>query len=126
MPRSIPLIRTWLFAPGNNAKLLDRVFTAGADAVILDLEDAVPLAEKARAREMVSETIRERQGQDRPLISARINHPETGLTRDDIRAVVQPGLEVLRLPKVEHPDTVREIDKLVTEAELMAQIVKNQ
>ncbi len=43
--------RSYLFAPGHNAKLLNRVFTAGADAVMLDLEDAVPPEAKApRAR----------------------------------------------------------------------------
>ena len=46
--------RSYLFAPGHNAKLLDRVFTAGADAVMLDLEDAVPPAQKAAARRMVA------------------------------------------------------------------------
>ena len=42
--------RSYLFAPGHNAKLLDRVFHAGADAVMLDLEDAVPPQAKATAR----------------------------------------------------------------------------
>jgi citrate lyase subunit beta/citryl-CoA lyase len=56
---SLPPLRSWLYAPGNNAKLLERVFTAGADAVILDLEDAVPPAEKARARAMVADFLRD-------------------------------------------------------------------
>ena len=46
--------RSYLFAPGHNAKLLDRVFTAGADALMLDLEDAVPPAAKDLARRMVA------------------------------------------------------------------------
>jgi len=46
--------RSYLFAPGHNAKLLDRVFTAGADALMLDLEDAVPPEYKAQARRMVA------------------------------------------------------------------------
>ena len=49
--------RSYLFAPGHNAKLLQRVFTAGADAVILDLEDAVPEDAKDRARQMVAEAV---------------------------------------------------------------------
>lgn len=117
MSGKIPPIRSWLYAPGNNTKLLDRVFIAGADAVILDLEDAVPFAEKARARELVAETVRLRQGQDAPVVSVRINHPETGLMEDDISAVVQPGLEVIRVPKMEHASTVRDIDRLIGEAE---------
>ena len=45
--------RSYLFAPGHDAKLLDHVFTAGPDAVMLDLEDAVPPEAKSLARRMV-------------------------------------------------------------------------
>ena len=47
--------RSYLFAPGHNAKLLGKVFDADADAVMLDLEDAVPPESKATARAMVGE-----------------------------------------------------------------------
>ena len=49
--------RSYLFAPGHNAKLLDKVFAAGADAVMLDLEDAVPPEAKDTARRMVAEVL---------------------------------------------------------------------
>ena len=49
------LPRSWLFAPGHNEKLLGKVFDAGADVVLLDLEDAVPPNLKDRARELVAE-----------------------------------------------------------------------
>src|ERR1700680_1247054 len=49
------LPRSWLFAPGHDEKLLGKVFDVGADAVLLDLEDAVPAALKDRARGMVAE-----------------------------------------------------------------------
>ena len=62
--------RSYLFAPGHNAKLLSRVFDAGADAVMLDLEDAVPPDAKVTARAMVAEALtrpsRLGQGQRRP------------------------------------------------------------
>ena len=61
--------RSYLFAPGHNAKLLDRVFRAGADAVMLDLEDAVPPQAKAMARAMVAEVLLDHglgPGQRRP------------------------------------------------------------
>ena len=51
----IELPRSWLFAPGHDEKLLGKVFDVGADAVLLDLEDAVPAALKDRARDMVAE-----------------------------------------------------------------------
>src|SRR5437764_7543236 len=114
---SLPPLRSWLYAPGNNPKLLERVFTAGADAVILDLEDAVPTAEKERARAQVAEAVRGRQGQSGPAVTVRINHPSTGLARDDIRAVVAEGLDGLRLPKVEDPEQVQLVAAWIAEAE---------
>jgi citrate lyase subunit beta/citryl-CoA lyase len=111
-------VRSWLYAPGNNPKLLERVFTAGADAVILDLEDAVPPAEKVRARALVTDAVRGREGADGPLVTVRVNHPDTGLTEDEVRAVVLPGLDGLRLPKVEDPATVQQVSLWVAEAEL--------
>ena len=110
-------VRSWLYAPGNNPKLLERVFTAGADAVILDLEDAVPPAEKAHARALVADAVRAREGIGGPLVTVRVNHPDTGLTEDDVRAVVLHGLDGLRLPKVEEPATVQQVAAWVAEAE---------
>ena len=54
--------RSYLFAPGHNEKLLNRVYEAGADAVMLDLEDAVPPDAKAKARAMVAEVLADRPG----------------------------------------------------------------
>ena len=104
---SLPPIRSWLYAPGNNAKLLERVFTAGADAVILDLEDAVPPAEKLRARSMVASVVRAHAHTHGPSLFVRVNHPDTGLAEDDVKAVIGPGLDGLRIPKVESAETVR-------------------
>jgi citrate lyase subunit beta/citryl-CoA lyase len=103
-------LRSWLYAPGNNPKLLERVFTAGADAVILDLEDAVPPGEKERARGLVAAAVRSRVGVAGPMLFVRINHPETGLAHDDVQAVLGDGLDGLRVPKVESADTVRLVD----------------
>ena len=46
--------RTWLFAPGNHARKVEKVFAAGADVAILDLEDAVAVAEKGATRAVVA------------------------------------------------------------------------
>lgn len=114
---TLPPIRSWLYTPGNNPKLLERVFTAGADAVILDLEDAVPPAEKVRARALVAEAVRARVGLGGPAVTVRVNHPDTGLTRADVHAVVAPGLDGLRLPKVEDPEQVRQVAAWVAASE---------
>jgi len=91
--------RSYLFAPGHNAKLLHKVFTAGADAVILDLEDAVPEDAKDRARAMVVETI-----QDRTAL-VRVNAPRTALCAADVDAVA-PHAAAIRIPKCESADDV--------------------
>lgn len=114
----LPPLRSHLYAPGNNSRLLEKSFLAGADAVILDLEDAVPPAEKIRAREMVALTIRLRADKPGPVAFVRINHPSSGLAEDDVCAVVQPGLAGLRVPKVEDAETVRHVAAWVEKTEV--------
>ncbi|GAC1322020.1 MAG: aldolase/citrate lyase family protein [Chloroflexota bacterium] len=117
------LLRSWLYAPGNNEKLLGRVFGAGADAVILDLEDAVPAAQKFVARSMVAATVAQHVHKvDQPELWVRVNHPETGLTAAEIEAVVQPGLDGVRLPKTESVATVIAVDEWLSRAEERAEM----
>ena len=68
--------RTMLFTPGNQARKVAKVFDAGADAVILDLEDAVAIAEKAATRATVVAALKARPTPRRPLGgSMRCRHP---------------------------------------------------
>jgi citrate lyase subunit beta / citryl-CoA lyase len=92
--------RSYLFAPGHNAKLLHRVFEAGADAVMLDLEDAVPPAAKDTARAMVAEALA-----DRPAW-VRVNAARTELCEADLAAVGRLAFGI-RIPKTESADDVR-------------------
>ncbi|MCS6801978.1 MAG: CoA ester lyase [Chloroflexota bacterium] len=116
----IPPIRSWLYAPGNNAKLLERAPQSEADAVIFDLEDSVPRGEKERARAMVAEAVAARAGSGGPLVFVRVNHPETGLTEAEVRAVVRPGLAGIRVPKMESARSVRLVADWVSDAEAAA------
>ncbi len=86
--------RSYLFAPGHNAKLLAKVFDAGADAVMLDLEDAVPPDSKATARAMVAEALTDRSAW------VRVNAARTGWCEDDLAVVAEQALGI-RIPKVE-------------------------
>jgi citrate lyase subunit beta/citryl-CoA lyase len=89
--------RSYLFAPGHNAKLLAKVFHVRADAVMLDLEDAVPPDAKDRARAMVAQVAAERPAW------VRINAVGTATCEADLDAIV--GLAAgIRIPKVESPD----------------------
>ncbi|TKV57027.1 CoA ester lyase [Nakamurella flava] len=86
--------RSWLFAPGHSDRLLEKVFTAGADAVMLDLEDAVPPEAKATARGMVARVLA-----DRPAW-VRVNAAGSDWCAADLDAVAEHATGI-RIPKVE-------------------------
>jgi citrate lyase subunit beta / citryl-CoA lyase len=86
--------RSYLFAPGHNAKLLGKVFDAGADAVMLDLEDAVPIDAKGIARAMVATVLDEREAW------VRINAVRTHMCGADLEAIAGRAAGI-RIPKVE-------------------------
>ena len=113
------LHRSALFVPGHKPDWVPKAVRAGADMLILDLEDSVPVPDKARARGLVRESLDAlaAEGQDR---SVRINGFATGLTLDDLEAIVCPALQAVRLPKVESADDLRELDALLTHLEKRA------
>ena len=92
--------RSYLFSPGHNERLLGRVFDAGADAVMLDLEDAVPPQAKHQARAMVVDALA-----DHPAW-VRINAVGTDLAAADLDAIAGTAAGI-RIPKVESPQDVR-------------------
>ena len=92
------LNRSFLFAPGNHPRRVEKAFTLGADAVILDLEDAVAIAEKPAAREAVVAAL----ARTRPCRGyARVNAPSTPYCYADLVSVLRPGIDGVVLPKVE-------------------------
>lgn len=95
---SPPRLRTMLFVPGNREAWLVNAFTHGADSVIFDLEDAVPLDGKDVARRLVAEVV-SLHGQEENVF-VRINPLDTGHCLDDLEAVVRPGLLGIVVPKV--------------------------
>ena len=102
--------RSLLFAPGNQSRKVEKVFAAGADVAILDLEDAVPLAEKENARGAAVE------GMKRPrecLGLVRVNAEDTEFCEGDLGAVVGPWLDGIILPKVETAAQLLSVDKLI-------------
>ena len=101
-------VRTALFAPGSNERVMSKALESGADAVIFDLEDSVAIAAKPEARKLVAARIDAvaAAGKSAPGIFVRTNAPGTGMLEADLAAVVRPGLDVIFLPKGE---TVEEI-----------------
>lgn len=88
-----------------------KALESGADAVILDLEDSVPIASKAEARSFVAKLIDGVSvavtARSAPAIYVRVNGAATGLLADDLAAVVRPGLAAVLIPKVESVEQVQ-------------------
>lgn len=104
------VLRSMLFAPGNHPRRVEKSFTLGADAVILDLEDAVEVAEKPAARARVVEAL------SRPRTCrgyVRINAATSEWGYADLVAVVRPGVDGIVLPKVESAETLKAVEWVV-------------
>jgi citrate lyase subunit beta / citryl-CoA lyase len=106
--------RSILFIPGDRQRMLDKGPTTGADALILDLEDAVAVQAKTMARQMIREYIPSLQGMP---VFVRLNAVSTGLTRDDLESVVVPGLTGVFLAKAESVDEVAQVAGWLDELE---------
>jgi citrate lyase subunit beta / citryl-CoA lyase len=91
-------LRSLLFVPGDSERKLARARECGADALILDLEDSVAPPQKAAARALAAKLIDDEPKRDWSLF-VRVNALDTGLTLDDLAAVVKPGLDALLIPK---------------------------
>ena len=91
-------LRSLLFVPGDSERKFAKARGAGADALILDLEDSVAPLQKAAAREIVGRLVEDKAPRDWAFF-VRINALDTGLTLDDLCAVVKPGLDALLIPK---------------------------
>ncbi|WP_413805777.1 HpcH/HpaI aldolase/citrate lyase family protein [Streptomyces sp. OE57] len=109
--------RSLLFVPGHKPDWVAKAVRAGAQAVILDLEDAVPEESKQAAREAVASSVDQLAGSSIGVF-VRINPLDTEHFARDIAAVVRPGLTGLLLPKVYGRDDVVAYDALVTAAEI--------
>ena len=102
--------RSLLFVPGNRPDLVEKAHNSGADALILDLEDSVPIQKKIESRMLVREVL-ENFGKSIGPIFVRVNGFETGMTFKDIDAILCEGLYGIVIPKVEAPKDLQIIDE---------------
>ena len=117
MESEIRALRSILFTPGNDARKLEKVGTFGADAVALDLEDAVLYSDKEEARVMARESIA-RAGSDGSEVFVRINNSLSDLAEKDLLEVVVDGLSGILIPKVGSPRQISEIDSVIEKLEI--------
>jgi citrate lyase subunit beta/citryl-CoA lyase len=99
--------RSVLYMPGSNARALEKARTLPADAVILDLEDAVAPEAKAQARQLIGEALRGGGFGHREVL-VRINGLDTPWWRDDL-ALAAAGPDAILVPKVSSPDHLRQV-----------------
>jgi citrate lyase subunit beta/citryl-CoA lyase len=106
--------RTFLFAPGDHARRAEKALTLGADAAILDLEDAVAIAKKVGARDHVRAML-ERPRTCRAFI--RVNAFDTEFCFGDVNAVIGPRLDGIVLPKLESAAQLVAVDWMISALE---------
>lgn len=105
-------IRSMLFVPGHKPDWIAKAPKYSLDAVVIDLEDAVPVSEKAVAREITPAGIAKLAAASvAPFV--RINALDQG-GADDTRAISTAGRAGIVLPKCRSPDEVRALDNLLS------------
>lgn len=117
--KTLPGLRSMLYAPGSDPHKMRKALSAGADAVIFDLEDAVAEGRKQEARIEVARLLDELAADHapHPPIFVRINGPSSGALDADLDAAVRPPLSGLKLPKTEGPEELVVVDEACTTLE---------
>ncbi len=92
-------MRSLLFVPGDSEKKLDKGLSAGADVLIIDLEDSVAPERKPLARRIAADFLAGARGQTRAILYVRVNELDGGMTDDDLAAVMAAAPDGVMLPK---------------------------
>ena len=104
------LFRSLIFVPGNNPRFLEKAKTLSADIVCFDLEDSVPDSEKKNARNLIKNALKTRS-QYTSEVYVRINSPTSGKIQDDLKEIVQKGIDGIVIPKVNNAIELKKIEK---------------
>lgn len=99
-----------MFVPGNNPGMMQDAFIYGPDSIMLDLEDSVTMAEKDAARLLVYNALKTIDYGTTEMV-VRINPLNTPYGKKDVEAMVKAGVHVIRMPKTETADEVREVEE---------------
>ncbi len=110
------LRRTMMFVPGNNPAMMADAFIYGPDSIMLDLEDSVTMAEKDAARLLVHNALKTIDYGNTEMV-VRVNPLNTPYGKKDVEAVVKAGVHVIRMPKTETADEIRELEAEIVKVE---------
>lgn len=107
MPKPVRPRRSVLYMPGSNARALEKGRSLPADALILDLEDAVAPDAKAQGRSEIARALAAKPAYGRRELVVRVNGLDTPWGHEDLASMAQAGADAVLLPKVESADMVR-------------------
>ena len=118
------MFRSLIFVPGNSIRFVEKAKTLGADIICFDLEDSVPDNEKDAARRIIAETLIARRQEYGGNVYVRTNSPESGLILNDLKAVLQKGIDGIVVPKVNDAHEILRIKEHIVTLEKERKIEK--
>jgi citrate lyase subunit beta / citryl-CoA lyase len=119
------VLRSMLYVPANSWRMILNGLRVAEDAVILDLEDAVPVGEKETARVFARDCVSTYQDAG-IAVFVRVNSLSTGLTEEDVNCVLVPGLDGILLPKTDSAEDVQHLCGLLDSAEARKRVPAGQ
>jgi len=131
MDQKTALLRSWMFVPGDRQRMIDKAIALPVDAILLDIEDGVAPAAKETARKQIAESL-ERIGAQKkdnpsyrtPARYVRINAVGHERMHADLDHVIRPALEGLAVPKVETPEHVKIVERILDDREPKAGLAR--
>ncbi|MGI9257849.1 MAG: HpcH/HpaI aldolase/citrate lyase family protein, partial [Gammaproteobacteria bacterium] len=109
-------LRSLLFVPGNKENMLEKASGFRPDVFVPDMEDSVPDAEKANARETIAGYLPKLAGTGVPVMP-RVNSLPTGWTEDDLAAVVGPDIFGISIGKIDEPADLQNVSDILARLE---------
>jgi len=110
------LFRSLIFVPGNNARFLEKAKVMKADIVCFDLEDSVPDKEKKQARNLIKTALKSRSEYSSSVF-VRTNSPLSGKIPEDLKEIIQKGIDGIVIPKVNNVQELKKIEKTLQSLE---------
>jgi len=117
------ILRSFLFVPGNRIDRIEKAIASSADAVIIDLEDAVTPSQKETVRDQVGTFLKTAS---RKNLLVRVNGVDTPFFDKDIEKVIEPALYGIVIPKTERPEVLHEADRKLADLERRRSIPEGQ
>jgi len=107
------MFRSLIFVPSNSRRFIDKAKTLTADITCFDLEDSVPMNEKAAARQMITQTLKNRT-EYKTNLYIRINSLNSGMAFSDLKEIIQNGVDGIVIPKVNDENEIVDITRFIS------------